>query len=57
MGLPMLLLIAEWRFIRTGDRVYEVMARRWSKAVGVLFAVGAVSYITTRQDKPRRLAT
>ena len=43
IGLPMLLLIAEWRFIRTGDRVYEVMARRWSKAVGVLFAVGAVS--------------
>jgi cytochrome d ubiquinol oxidase subunit I len=43
IGLPMLLLIAEWRYIRTGDRVYAILARRWAKAVGVLFAVGAVS--------------
>jgi cytochrome d ubiquinol oxidase subunit I len=43
IGMPLLLLIAEWRWLRTGDRVYEVLARRWSKAVGVLFAVGAVS--------------
>jgi len=43
IGLPILLLIAEWRFIRTGDQVYSVLARRWAKAVGVLFAVGAVS--------------
>ncbi len=43
IGLPFLLLIAEWRLIRTGDQVYAVLARRWAKAVGVLFAVGAVS--------------
>jgi cytochrome d ubiquinol oxidase subunit I len=43
IGLPFLLLITEWRFIRTGDQVYAVLARRWAKAVGVLFAVGAVS--------------
>ncbi len=43
IGLPLLLLIAEWRYIRTGDQVYAVLARRWAKAVGVLFAVGAVS--------------
>ncbi|MGZ4729911.1 MAG: cytochrome ubiquinol oxidase subunit I [Acidimicrobiales bacterium] len=43
IGLPFLLLIAEWRYIRTGDSVYAVLARRWAKAVGVLFAVGAVS--------------
>jgi cytochrome d ubiquinol oxidase subunit I len=43
IGLPMLMVLAEWRFIRTGDVVYQVLARRWAKAVGVLFAIGAVS--------------
>jgi len=43
MGMPILMLIAEWRYIRTGDEVYNVMGRRWARAVGVLFAVGAVS--------------
>ena len=28
---------------RTGDLVYTTLARRWAKAMGVLFAVGAVS--------------
>lgn len=43
MGLPWLLLFLEYRWIRTGDRVWYVMARRWCKAFAVLFAVGAVS--------------
>lgn len=43
MGLPWLLLFLEFRWIRTGDRVWYVMARRWCKAFAVLFAVGAVS--------------
>jgi cytochrome d ubiquinol oxidase subunit I len=43
IGLPALTLMAEWRSLRTGDRVYAELARRWMKAAGVLFAVGAVS--------------
>lgn len=43
MGLPWLLLFLEWRWMRTGDRIWYVMARRWCKAFAVLFAVGAVS--------------
>ncbi|MEU5876643.1 cytochrome ubiquinol oxidase subunit I [Spirillospora sp. NPDC047279] len=43
IGLPALTLLAEWRSLRTGDRVYAELARRWMKAAGVLFAVGAVS--------------
>jgi cytochrome bd ubiquinol oxidase subunit I len=43
VGFPGLVMLAEWRFIRTGDRVYEQLAHRWAKALGVLFAVGAVS--------------
>ena len=43
VGLPALTLFAEWRGIRTGDASYRLLARRWSRAMGVLFAVGAVS--------------
>src|SRR5262245_16823891 len=43
MGLPILLLVAEGRFLRTGDPEWRTLARRWSKAFAVLFAVGAVS--------------
>jgi cytochrome bd ubiquinol oxidase subunit I len=43
VGFPALVLLAEWRGIRTGDPVYRLLARRWARALGVLFAVGAVS--------------
>jgi cytochrome bd ubiquinol oxidase subunit I len=36
-------LFAEWRGVRTGDKVWGLLARRWARAMGVLFAVGAVS--------------
>jgi cytochrome d ubiquinol oxidase subunit I len=43
VGLPVLLLFAEYRANRTGDEVWMALARRWAKAFGILFAVGAVS--------------
>jgi len=43
IGLPALMVIAEWRWIRTGEAVYLELAKRWSKGAAVLFAVGAVS--------------
>ena len=43
VGFPVLVLIAEWRGLRSGDKAYRLLAQRWSKALGVLFAVGAVS--------------
>jgi cytochrome bd ubiquinol oxidase subunit I len=43
VGMPALVLFAEWRGQRTGDVHYRLLARRWAKALGVLFAVGAVS--------------
>ena len=42
VGLPGLLLLAEWRGIR-GHAESMLLARRWAKVAGVLFAVGAVS--------------
>ena len=43
VGLPGLTAFMEWRGIRTGKPVYTALAHRWAKAMGVLFAVGAVS--------------
>ena len=43
VGFPALVLFAEWRGIRTGEVGYRLLARRWARAMGVLFAVGAVS--------------
>ncbi len=43
VGLPGLILFLEWRGQRTGDVYYRLLARRWARALGVLFAVGAVS--------------
>jgi cytochrome bd ubiquinol oxidase subunit I len=43
VGLPVMMSIAEGLALRTGDPVWHALARRWSKAFAVLFAVGAVS--------------
>ena len=46
VGLPLLMLTAEGLWLRTKDPVWLTLARRWSKAFGILFAVGAVSGTT-----------
>ena len=43
IAMPLMMVIAEWRWRRTGDRTYLDLARRWAKGTAVLFAVGAVS--------------
>ena len=43
VGLPLLVVIAEGLWLRTGRRAYYDLARTWSKAMAILFAVGAVS--------------
>ena len=42
-ALPVMGVIAEWRWLRTGDAVYLDLAKRWAKGTAILFAVGAVS--------------
>jgi len=43
IGMPLVLLIAEGLWLRTGRDVYHRLARVWSKAFAVAFAIGAVS--------------
>ncbi|GAA3281967.1 cytochrome ubiquinol oxidase subunit I [Dactylosporangium vinaceum] len=43
VAMPAITLFMEWRGYRTGSVEYKILARRWARAMGVLFAVGAVS--------------
>jgi cytochrome d ubiquinol oxidase subunit I len=43
VGLPLLVLVAEGLWLRTGRRAYYELARTWAKGMAILFAVGAVS--------------
>lgn len=43
MAMPLMMLIAEGRWLRTGDRDALHLARTWARVTAVLFAIGAVS--------------
>jgi cytochrome d ubiquinol oxidase subunit I len=43
IAMPLLMVLAEWRWRRSGDPIYLQLARRWAKGTAILFAVGAVS--------------
>ena len=43
IGMPVLMVLAEQRWQRTGDAIYLDLAQRWAKGTAILFAVGAVS--------------
>jgi len=43
IAFPAMVLFAEWRYLRTGDPLFRTLARRWSKVMLALFAVGVVT--------------
>jgi cytochrome d ubiquinol oxidase subunit I len=43
IAMPVLMVVAERRWRRSGDRIYLELAHRWAKGTAILFAVGAVS--------------
>jgi cytochrome d ubiquinol oxidase subunit I len=43
VGLPILVVFAEWRARRTNDPTYLLLAKRWARVMGLLFVIGAVS--------------
>jgi cytochrome d ubiquinol oxidase subunit I len=42
-AFPAFVVFVEWLHLRTGDDLYRVLARRWSKVMLALFAVGVVT--------------
>jgi cytochrome d ubiquinol oxidase subunit I len=43
IGMPLLMVVAERRWLRTRDPLDLELAKRWSRGTAILFAVGAVS--------------
>lgn len=43
IAMPVLMVVAERRWQRSGDRIYLELAHRWARGTAILFAVGAVS--------------
>jgi cytochrome bd ubiquinol oxidase subunit I len=43
ISLPAMVLFVEWLGLRTGDRLYVTLARRWSRLMVALFAVGVIT--------------
>jgi cytochrome d ubiquinol oxidase subunit I len=43
IAFPVLVLFAEYRYLRTGDPLYRALAKRWSRIMLALFAVGVVT--------------
>ena len=43
IAFPAMVLFAEWLYHRTGDEVYRVLARRWTRVMVALFAVGVIT--------------
>ncbi len=43
IAMPVLMAVAEWRHVRTGEALYLELAKRWARGTAILFAVGAVS--------------
>lgn len=43
IAMPLLMVLAEVRWRRTGDGMWLLLARRWARGTAILFAVGAVS--------------
>src|SRR5690349_15235224 len=43
IAMPLLMIIAEWKWLRGEEESYLTLAQRWAKGAAFLFAVGAVS--------------
>jgi cytochrome d ubiquinol oxidase subunit I len=43
ISFPAMVLFAEARWLRTGDALYRTLARRWTRIMAALFAVGVIT--------------
>jgi cytochrome d ubiquinol oxidase subunit I len=43
ISFPVMVLFVEWLYLRTGDQLYLTLARRWTRVMVTLFAVGVIT--------------
>src|SRR3954468_17322460 len=43
ISFPAMVLFVEWLYLRTGDHLYRTLARRWTRVMVALFAVGVIT--------------
>src|ERR1700679_3284282 len=43
IALPLMIAFVEGRYVRSGDQLYRTLARRWTRIMAVLFAVGVIT--------------
>jgi cytochrome d ubiquinol oxidase subunit I len=43
IAFPAMVMFAEWLYLRRGDELYLVLARRWTRVMAALFAVGVIT--------------
>lgn len=43
IAFPAMVLFCEWLHLRTGDELYRTLARRWTRIMAALFAVGVIT--------------
>jgi cytochrome d ubiquinol oxidase subunit I len=43
IAFPAMILFTEWLYLRTGNQTYRTIARRWTKVMAALFAIGAIT--------------
>src|ERR1700756_113782 len=43
IAFPAMVLFVEWLYLRTGDELYRTLAKRWTRVMVALFAVGVIT--------------
>jgi cytochrome d ubiquinol oxidase subunit I len=43
IAFPAMVLFCEWLHLRSGDQLYRTLARRWTRIMAALFAVGVIT--------------
>jgi cytochrome d ubiquinol oxidase subunit I len=43
IAFPAMVLFVEWLYLRSGDQLYLTLARRWTRIMAALFAVGVIT--------------
>jgi cytochrome bd ubiquinol oxidase subunit I len=43
IAFPAMILFVEWLYLRSGEELYRTLARRWTRVMAALFAIGVIT--------------